>query len=60
MQFKFNNMYVTLFPIYGFSVGVNYWDTHMKAEDDPHEGEPEYMIQLLIGIFGISFHWWRD
>lgn len=62
MQIKFNNMYVTLFPIYGLCVGINYWDTFMKPEDDPHpeDESPEYMIQLFIGIFGISFHWWRD
>jgi len=53
-------MYVTLFPIYGLCFGVNYWDTGMKPEDDPHpEDEPnEYMIQVFVGIFGISFHWW--
>lgn len=59
MQIKFNNMYVTLFPIYGLSFGVNYWDTHMQEEEDRPE-TPEYMIQFLIGIFGISFHWWQD
>jgi len=55
-------MYVTLFPIYGLCVGVNYWDTHMKPEDDPHpeDESPEYMIQLFIVFFGISFHWWQD
>lgn len=60
MQFKLPNMYVTFFPIYGLALGVNYWDTHMKPEDEPHEDTPEYMIQVFIFIFGISFHWWRD
>ena len=53
-------MYVTFFPIYGMAFGVNYWDTGMKTEDDPHPENlsPEYMIQIFIGIFGISIHWW--
>ena len=48
-------MYVTLFPIYGLCLGVNYCDTGMKQDEDPHpEGDsPEYMIQLFVGIFGI-------
>lgn len=62
MIFEFNNMYVTFFPIYGLAVGVNYWDTNMKSEDDEHPEDlsTEYMIQLFFGIFGISIHWWND
>lgn len=52
-------MYITFFPIYGLSFGINYWDTHMQEEEDQPD-TPEYMIQVLIGIFGISFHWWQD
>ena len=55
-------MYVKLFPIYGLAFGVNYWDTGMRPEEDPQPEElsHEYMIQLFVGIFGISFHWWND
>ena len=55
-------MHVKIFPIYGMTFGVNYWDTNMLPEDDPHPEDlsPEYMIQVFIGIFGISFHWWSD
>jgi hypothetical protein len=55
-------MHVQIFPIYGFTFGVNYWDTHMLPEDDPHPEDlsPEYLIQIFIGVFGISFHWWND
>lgn len=51
-------MYVTLFPIYGFMVGVNYWNTDMSEEENLDSDE--HMIQLMFGIIGISFHWWRD
>lgn len=52
-------MYVQLFPIYGFALGVNYWDTNMKLDEEKEEDEqPEYMIQIFIGIFGISINWW--
>jgi hypothetical protein len=52
-------MYIQLFPIYGFNVGINYWDTDM-SEDHP-EGEPkEYLIQFMFGIIGISVHWWKN
>ena len=53
-------MYVQFFPIYGLCVGINYWDTDMKPEDEPHPKDlsKEYMIQFFIGIVGVSFHWW--
>jgi len=52
-------MYVQIFPVYGLALGVNYWDTHMKLDEEKEEDEqPEDMIQILIGIFGISIHWW--
>lgn len=62
MIFEFDNMYITLFPIYGLAFGINYWDTSMKTEDDPHPEDlsPEYMVQFLFGIFAISVHWWND
>jgi hypothetical protein len=55
-------MYVTLFPIYGLAFGINYWDTDMKSEEEAHPEDlsTEYLIQIFIGIFGISIHWWND
>jgi len=51
-------MYIQLFPIYGFMVGFNYWNTKMEIEDDNLE-ETEHLFQLMIGIIGISFHIWK-
>ena len=49
-------MYLQIFPIYGFSVGFNYWNSKM---DDVESDETEHLFQILIGIVGISFHVWR-
>lgn len=51
-------MYITFFPIYGFMLGVNYWNSEMSEDESPET--EEQMIQLMFGIIGISFHWWRD
>jgi len=48
-------MYVTLFPIYGLAFGVNYWNTDMSGDEVQSQ---EHMIQIFVGLFGISFHWW--
>jgi hypothetical protein len=52
-------MYVQLFPIYGLMVGVNYWNSKMDGDDDS-AGETEHLFQILIGIIGISFHFWKE
>ncbi len=49
-------MYFQLFPIYGFSVGFNYWNSKM---DEIESDETEHLFQFLIGVIGISFHVWR-
>lgn len=51
-------MYVQLFPIYGFTAGVNYWNSNMDTDIDPN-AEVEHLVQILIGFVGISFHFWR-
>ena len=48
-------MYITLFPIYGLTFGINYWNTDMTEEEVESD---EHMIQIFIGILGISIHWW--
>jgi hypothetical protein len=50
-------MYIQFFPIYGFMVGVNYWDTDM-SEEHPEDEEKERLFQIMFGLIGISFHWW--
>lgn len=52
-------MYIQLFPIYGFMVGFNYWNTNMDIFEGEELDETEHLFQLMIGIFGISFHFWR-
>jgi hypothetical protein len=50
-------MYLQLFPIYGLMFGVNYWNTTM---DDEPALETEHLFQIMIGIIGISFHYWTQ
>lgn len=49
-------MYIQFFPIYGFMVGFNYWNSSM---DEIEEDETEHLFQVLIGLIGISFHYWK-
>jgi hypothetical protein len=51
-------MYVQMFPIYGFMLGINYWNSDMSDNGVGSEGE--HLIQIMIGIIGISFHFWKD
>ena len=51
-------MYIQLFPIYGFMVGINYWNSNME-ELVSDQDETEHLFQLMVGIIGISFHIWR-
>ena len=50
---------VRFFPIYGFSLGINYWDSTM---DDTYDNtiETTHMIQLFFTLFGMSFIWYKD
>ena len=50
-------MYIQFFPIYGVMFGVNYWQKSL-SEDYNETEEDEYMIQIMVGLFGISLHWW--
>jgi len=51
-------MYIQTFPIYGFMVGLNYWNSKMDYLTNDDE-ETEHLFQILIGVIGISFHFWR-
>ena len=35
------------FPVYGFVVGVNYWDSTMD-DDEVNENDTQHMIQFLF------------
>lgn len=50
-------MYLQFFPIYGLMFGMNYWNTDLDP-DNEHTDEVEHLFQLMIGIIGISFHYW--
>jgi hypothetical protein len=52
-------MYIQAFPIYGIMFGVNYWQKSF-SEDFEDSDEEEYMIQIMIGLFGLSIHWWQE
>ena len=40
------NMYVQLFPIYGFMVGVNYWNTNFDTDEETDE--VEHLFQIMF------------
>jgi len=50
-------MYIQFFPIYGFTVGFNYWNSDM---DGVEAEETEHLFQIILGIIGISIHIWRS
>jgi len=50
-------MYIQAFPIYGFMVGFNYWNSTMDTDEELEENE--HLFQVLLGVIGISFHIWR-
>ena len=47
------------FPVYGFVVGVNYWDSTMD-DDEVNENDTQHMIQFFVFIFGLSIIWYKD
>lgn len=53
-------MYIQFFPIYGFMVGFNYWNSSFDKFEDDNEPETEYLFQFILGIIGISIHVWRQ
>jgi len=53
---------VVFFPLYGVTVGINYWNTTMDQwpdwmEDD--EEEVQHMVQIFCFVFGFSVIWYR-
>lgn len=52
-------MYVQFFPIYGFTVGFNYWNSNLDEYQDEEEIETEHLFQIIFGIVGMSIHIWR-
>jgi hypothetical protein len=53
-------MYIQFFPVYGFMVGFNYWNTKLDEIQDPEETEVEHLFQFMVGIIGISIHVWQS
>ena len=47
------------FPVYGFAVGVNYWDSTMD-DDEVNENDTQHMVQFFVFIFGLSIIWYKD
>ena len=53
---------VVFFPIYGLTVGINYWNSKMDEWPDwvdTQEDEEQHMIQIFLFFFGTSFIWYR-
>jgi|TARA_R110001632_G_scaffold1979_4_gene8877 hypothetical protein len=54
-------MYIQFFPIYGFTVGFNYWNSNLdEFEGEDEETETEHLFQIILGIVGMSIHIWRS
>ena len=47
------------FPVYGFVVGVNYWDSTMDY-NEVNEKDTQHMVQFFVFIFGLSIIWYKD
>ena len=47
------------FPVYGFAVGVNYWDSTMD-DDEVNVNDTQHMVQFFVFIFGLSIIWYKD
>ena len=59
MRLNFNTI---IYPIYGFCVGVNYWDSamdHVVLESEV-ENQTEHCLEFHFGIFAISFVWYSN
>lgn len=56
---NFQMFEIRFFPVYGFALGVNYWDSEM---DDNYDNsiETTHMIQVFLTLFGISIIWYKD
>ncbi len=54
-------MELRFFPIYGLTIGVNYWDSYMDydLEELEEDGESVHMIQLFFLMAGVSFIWYK-
>lgn len=52
---------IKIFPIYGLAVGINYWDSWMtEPEQAEEDGESVHLIQVMLGIFGFSFVFYKE
>ena len=59
MRLNFNTI---IYPIYGFLLGVNYWNSTMDhvVIDSPIEDADEHCFEFHLFIVGISFVWYTE
>lgn len=59
MRLNFNTI---IYPIYGFLLGVNYWNSKMDhvVIDSPIEDSDEHCFEFHLFIIGISFVWYTE
>jgi ferritin len=54
---------LVFFPLYGCTVGINYWNSGMDQwpewMDVQEEEEEQHMLQFFCFIFGFSVIWYR-
>lgn len=59
MRLNFNTI---IYPIYGFLLGVNYWNSKMEhvVIDSVIEDSDEHCFEFHLFIIGISFVWYTE
>ena len=48
---------ITFFPVYGLLFGISYADTSMDEDFKNYDDDDFRMIQIALGLFGISIIW---
>ena len=49
---------ISFFPIYGFMLGINYWNEELDELENKHP-DTQHMIQVMFLFFGVSFAWYE-
>ena len=59
MRLNFNTI---IYPIYGFLLGVNYWNSKMEhgVIDSAINDSDEHCFEFHLFIVGISFVWYTE
>ena len=51
------NFAITIFPIYGLTIGINYIDSDLQGLERT-DGMREHVFQILFFLVGVNFIWY--